>query len=87
MTLTPILTAHWDEADSYTLDGYRRHHGYTAFLKSLKSDPDSIIQTVKDTGLRGRGGAGFPTGMKWGFVPQNDGKAHYLVVNADESEP
>jgi NADH-quinone oxidoreductase subunit F len=87
MTLTPILTAHWDEADSYTLDGYRRHHGYTAFLKSLKSDPDSIIQTVKDTGLRGRGGAGFPTGMKWGFVPQNDGKPHYLVVNADESEP
>ena len=87
MTLTPILTAHWDEADSYTLAGYKRHHGYTALAKALKSDPDSIIQTVKDTGLRGRGGAGFPTGMKWGFVPQNDGKPHYLVVNADESEP
>jgi NADH-quinone oxidoreductase subunit F len=81
------LTAHWDEADSYKLEGYKRHHGYVALAKALKSDPDSIIQTVKDSGLRGRGGAGFPTGMKWGFVPQNDGKPHYLVVNADESEP
>ncbi|MEY4322691.1 MAG: hypothetical protein RL410_472 [Actinomycetota bacterium] len=87
MTLTPIITAHWDEKDSYTIDGYRRHHGYAALAKALKMDPDAIIQTVKDSGLRGRGGAGFPTGMKWGFVPQNDGKPHYLVVNADESEP
>jgi NADH-quinone oxidoreductase subunit F len=50
-------------------------------------DADAVIQLVKDSGLRGRGGAGFPTGMKWGFIPQNDGKEHYLVVNADESEP
>ena len=50
-------------------------------------DPDAVIQAVKDSGLRGRGGAGFPTGMKWGFIPQGDGKPHYLVVNADESEP
>ena len=50
-------------------------------------DPDAVIQLVKNSGLRGRGGAGFPTGMKWGFIPQNDGKEHYLVVNADESEP
>jgi NADH-quinone oxidoreductase subunit F len=50
-------------------------------------DPDAIIQMVKDSGLRGRGGAGFPTGMKWGFIPQGDNKEHYLVVNADESEP
>ena len=49
--------------------------------------PDEVIQLVKDSGLRGRGGAGFPTGMKWGFIPQGDGKPHYLVVNADESEP
>jgi NADH-quinone oxidoreductase subunit F len=49
--------------------------------------PDEVIGIVKDSGLRGRGGAGFPTGMKWSFVPQNDGKPHYLVVNADESEP
>ncbi len=86
MTLTPILTAHWDEPDSYTLAGYSRHHGYEGLKKALDTDPDAIIQLVKDTGLRGRGGAGFPTGMKWGFVPQ-DGKPHYLVVNADESEP
>jgi NADH-quinone oxidoreductase subunit F len=50
-------------------------------------DPDAVIQLVKDSGLRGRGGAGFPTGMKWGFIPQGDEKDHYLVVNADESEP
>ena len=50
-------------------------------------DADAVIQLIKDSGLRGRGGAGFPTGMKWGFIPQNDGKEHYLVVNADESEP
>lgn len=87
MPLTPILTAHWDEADSHTIAGYTRHHGYASLKKALKTDPDQIIQVVKDSGLRGRGGAGFPTGMKWGFVPQNDGKPHYLVVNADESEP
>ena len=50
-------------------------------------DPDAVIQAVKDSGLRGRGGAGFPTGNKWGFIPQGDNKDHYLVVNADESEP
>ena len=50
-------------------------------------EPDDVIQMLKDSGLRGRGGAGFPTGMKWGFIPQGDGKPHYLVVNADESEP
>ena len=87
MTLTPILTAHWDEADSYTIAGYQRHHGYKALAKALKTDPDELINLVKESGLRGRGGAGFPTGMKWSFVPQNDGKPHYLVVNADESEP
>ena len=85
--LTPVITAHWDSPDLFTLDGYRRHGGYTALTKALGMDPDAIIGTVKDTGLRGRGGAGFPTGLKWSFVPQNDGKPHYLVVNADESEP
>ena len=85
--LTPVITAHWDVPDYFTLEGYRRHGGYTALPKALGTDPDSIIATVKDTGLRGRGGAGFPTGLKWSFVPQDDGKPHYLVVNADESEP
>ncbi|MEN9698168.1 MAG: hypothetical protein RL448_123 [Actinomycetota bacterium] len=85
--LTPVLSAHWDEKDSFTIDGYKRNGGYKAAPKALAMDPDSVIQLVKDSGLRGRGGAGFPTGMKWGFIPQNDGKEHYLVVNADESEP
>ena len=91
MTFTPVLSAHWDEADSFTIDGYTRHRGYEALTKALAMEPDALIALVKDSGLRGRGGAGFPTGMKWGFIPQgNEGqgaKPHYLVVNADESEP
>jgi NADH-quinone oxidoreductase subunit F len=85
--LTPELTAHWDDPDSFTLAGYRRAGGYQALPKALGTDPDVVIQMVKSSGLRGRGGAGFPTGAKWGFIPQGDGKPHYLVVNADESEP
>jgi NADH-quinone oxidoreductase subunit F len=85
--LTPELSAHWDEPDSFTLAGYRRAGGYRALAKALAMQPDQVIQTLKDSALRGRGGAGFPTGVKWGFIPQGDGKPHYLVVNADESEP
>ena len=85
--LTPALTAHWDEPDSFTIEGYRRAGGYRALARALRMEPGEIIQLVKDSGLRGRGGAGFPTGVKWGFIPQGDGKPHYLVVNADESEP
>jgi NADH-quinone oxidoreductase subunit F len=85
--LTPVLSAHWDEKDSFTMEGYKRNGGYEAAAKALKMEPDAVIQIVKDSGLRGRGGAGFPTGMKWGFIPQGDNKDHYLVVNADESEP
>jgi NADH-quinone oxidoreductase subunit F len=85
--LTPSLTAHWDEPDSFTLAAYRRDGGYQALPKALAMPPDQVIQTLKDSVLRGRGGAGFPTGVKWGFIPQGDGKPHYLVVNADESEP
>jgi NADH-quinone oxidoreductase subunit F len=85
--LTPVLSAFWDEADAWTLAAYERHDGYTALRTALGMHPDAVIQLVKDSGLRGRGGAGFPTGMKWGFIPQGDGKPHYLVVNADESEP
>src|SRR6266571_5588141 len=54
---------------------------------ALRMNRDDLIQLVKDSGQRGRGGAGFPTGLKWGFIPRGDGKPHYLVVNADESEP
>jgi len=85
--LTPVLSAHWDQADSFTIDGYKRNGGYTAVEKALAMKPDDVIQLVKDSGLRGRGGAGFPTGNKWGFIPQGDNKEHYFVVNADESEP
>ena len=85
-TLTPVLTAHWDQPDSFTLAGYRRHGGYQALVKALAMPPDDIVTAVKESGLRGRGGAGFPTGVKWGFLPKGD-KPHYLVVNADESEP
>ena len=87
MALTPVITEHWENPDLATLDGYSRVGGYQALRSALKQDPDAIIGMVKDSGLRGRGGAGFPTGLKWSFVPQNDGKPHYLVVNADESEP
>ncbi len=85
--LTPVLSANWDEKDSFTLEGYQRHDGYKGLKKALAKEPDEIINLIKESGLRGRGGAGFPTGNKWGFIPQNDGKEHYLVVNADESEP
>ncbi|MFP5218423.1 MAG: NADH-quinone oxidoreductase subunit NuoF [Actinomycetes bacterium] len=96
MVLTPVLSRTWGDADSFTLDGYTREGGYTALPRALQMDPDALIQLVKDANLRGRGGAGFPTGMKWGFIPQvktpedahgQAGKPHYLVVNADESEP
>ena len=85
--LTPVLSANWDEADSFTIAGYKRNGGYTAIAKALEMPADEVIKLVKDSGLRGRGGAGFPTGNKWGFIPQGDNKEHYFVVNADESEP
>src|SRR4051794_9018778 len=69
------------------MDEYERLDGYRALRKVLDAHPDDLIQLVKDSGLRGRGGAGFPTGVKWSFIPQDDGKPHYLVINADEGEP
>ncbi len=85
--LTPVLSATWDAKESWTLDTYTDHGGYGALKKALGMAPGDLIQAVKDSGLRGRGGAGFPTGMKWGFLPPDDGGPRYLVVNADESEP
>jgi NADH-quinone oxidoreductase subunit F len=86
-TLTPVLTDNWDQERSWTLAAYEQRGGYGPLKKALGMDPDAIIEAVKDSGLRGRGGAGFPTGMKWGFIPQDNPKPKYLVVNADESEP
>ena len=85
--LTPILTRFWDDPQSWTLATYERHEGYQALRKALTMPPADLVQLTKDSGLRGRGGAGFPTGMKWGFLPPPDGGPRYLVVNADESEP
>ena len=86
-TLTPILSKNWDRPDSFTIDGYRATGGYEALRKALAMEPDDIVDLVKESGLRGRGGAGFPTGMKWGFLPKDNPNPRYLVVNADESEP
>ena len=85
--LTPVLTKRWLSPDAWKIDVYERLDGYAALRKALDVHPDDLIQLIKDSGLRGRGGAGFPTGLKWGFIPQGDGKPHYLVVNADEGEP
>ena len=86
-TLTPVLSSHWDDERAWTLEAYERTGGYQGLRKALGMQPDEIVQLVKDSGLRGRGGAGFPTGMKWGFIPQDNPNPKYLVVNADESEP
>ena len=82
-----VLTSRWDISDAHTLAGYERTGGYQALRSALDADPEHLRTQVKEAGLRGRGGAGFPTGVKWGFVPQDTGKPIYLVVNADEGEP
>ncbi|MCL4813141.1 MAG: NADH-quinone oxidoreductase subunit NuoF [Vicinamibacteraceae bacterium] len=83
----PVLTAHVTEPNAHTLERYLEWGGYQAMLKALAQAPGEVIETVKQSGLRGRGGAGFPTGMKWGFVPKDVARPKYLCVNADESEP
>jgi NADH-quinone oxidoreductase subunit F len=83
----PVLTAHVNEPHGHTLERYLTWGGYAAMRKALTMPPEQVIETVKLSGLRGRGGAGFPTGMKWGFVPKDSPKPKYLCVNADESEP
>ncbi len=85
--LTPVLSDNWDAERAWTLASYEQQGGYEPLKEALTQKQDDIIELVKASGLRGRGGAGFPTGMKWGFIPQGDDKPHYLVVNADESEP
>lgn len=86
-TLTPVLTAGWGAQRSWTLDSYLERGGYQALRTAVGMAPEEVAKAVTDSGLRGRGGAGFPTGMKWGFLPAPDGGPRYLVVNADESEP
>ena len=85
--MDPVLTAFVREPRSYTLDAYLARGGYEALRKALAMAPRQVIDVVVASGLRGRGGAGFPTGMKWQFVPKNSRKPKYLCANADESEP
>lgn len=83
---TQILSKYFGDPEARTLTGWRARGGYEALKKALGMDPQEIQTVVKDSGLRGRGGAGFPTGLKWSFM-KPDGKTHYLACNADESEP
>ncbi|MEX2285809.1 MAG: NADH-quinone oxidoreductase subunit NuoF [Planctomycetaceae bacterium] len=83
----PVLLARIDKPDSTSLAGYRADGGYEALKKALAMAPDDVTAIVKDSGLRGRGGAGFPAGVKWTFLPKNHPGPIYLCVNADESEP
>jgi NADH-quinone oxidoreductase subunit F len=82
-----ILLANIDKPNSTSIDVYLQGGGYEAAKKALAMTPGEVVQLVKDSELRGRGGAGFPTGAKWGFVPKNAPHPTYLLCNADESEP
>ncbi len=82
-----VITANWGDDSVRSLAGYEAKGGYAGLRTALEMAPDDVIAVVKDSGLRGRGGAGFPTGMKWSFVPQDTGKPTYVTVNFDESEP
>ncbi|MDR1078065.1 MAG: NADH-quinone oxidoreductase subunit NuoF [Propionibacteriaceae bacterium] len=85
--LVPVLTANWGQERSWKLDSYVAQGGYAALRQALGRPAADIMAEVKDAQLRGRGGAGFPTGLKWSFVPQDNPNPKYLVVNGDESEP
>src|SRR5512146_3573499 len=85
--MDPVPTQYTREPNSFTLDFYLQHGGYEGLRQALATTPAQVIDIVKASGLRGRGGAGFPTGMKWQFIPQDSPKPKYVVVNADEGEP
>jgi len=87
-TETPVISRRFGVKDSHKIDVYLQHDGYKALEKALREmTPETIIDEVKKSNLRGRGGAGFPTGMKWSFVPKDSPKPKYVICNADESEP
>lgn len=85
--LTPALTSLWGHEDSWELATALEAGAYTGLQKANQMEPSEITEAIKVAGVRGRGGAGFPTGLKWSFLPPDDGGPRYLVVNADESEP
>ncbi len=82
-----VLSSRWRDRQAHGIDRYLELDGYASLDLAFAKDPAELVQAVKDSGLRGRGGAGFPTGMKWGFLAKGTGRPTYLVVNADESEP
>src|SRR2546422_11181199 len=84
---TVVLSKHFGDADARTYKGWVKRGGYEMLALPIAMEPTRIIDSVKESGLRGRGGAGFPTGLKWSFMPKEKKKPHYLCVNADESEP
>jgi NADH-quinone oxidoreductase subunit F len=82
-----VLTARWDRDGADRIDGYLDTEGYEGLRTALGKAPQDVIEAVKSSGLRGRGGAGFPTGMKWDFIPKDHPGPVYVVCNADEGEP
>ena len=87
MAFERVLTRNVGRAEARTVRGYRESGGYEALARALKMQPEEVTEEVKKSGLRGRGGAGFPCGLKWTFVPRSSDKPKYIVCNADESEP
>ena len=86
--MTQILLKNIDMEGLHTLEVYEKQGGYHALQKAFKEKREDIVEWVKKSGLRGRGGAGFPTGVKWSFMPKEvKERPHYLVINADEGEP
>ena len=83
----PVLTKNINRKGSERIQIYLESGGYQAAREALTMEPDEVIEQVKCSGLRGRGGAGFPTGMKWGFMPRDTNTQKILVVNTDEGEP
>ena len=86
-TLTPILTKFWDAPQSWTLATYEDNEGYQALKKAFGMSQEELVNMTKDSGLRGRGGAGFPTARKWQACRDAAGDLRVVVCNADEGEP
>jgi NADH-quinone oxidoreductase subunit F len=83
----PVLSRNFGRPEARSFEGYRKGGGYEGLRRALSMAPDEVIEEVKSSGLRGRGGAGFPAGLKWSFIPKTSDRPKYLVCNADESEP
>ena len=84
---TVVLSQYFGDGETRTYDGWVKRGGYAALKQALGMEPAKVTDVVKESGLRGRGGAGFPTGLKWSFMPKEKTRPHYLCCNADESEP